>query len=796
LYDDIRSYTSDKKRYLLFIDDANFTSSLDYIFSRTQNPLNGSKIRIIITIRDYAKKHVFEVINKYFKFTTIDVPEFKRDELIDILKSDMKINDNEALDTIYEISKGNVRLALMAGSSLKKNGNVPTDIFRTYYDFIISNEGLTKNELRVLFIVALIPNTEITGNDFAKKILKEFNIGVNEFDDICRDLNEKELIDIYLNKLVKINDQSFGDYLLRYILLDKKAMSIEHVLNFGFPENKSLIIYAIRTLLILFPNEETLNYIKSEIEIAWNNSDEDYHDQYLECFFQLLPVKSLVIIKQKFEKLGYESFNLSSINFEKEKNNGIIKNKYIEILSKFKNTQYYKEATELLCIIFSKRPDWAMDIYTSITNNMIFNTGSYRDDYSKELSIVKILKENLVDKDTDGNGIILYIQIIKEFLKCRFDSVESTFVARTVTIASFGLSCTDGLRKIRELIWKSLSEIFSKFNYRNKEDFRILTTNYSSGIEKKYYIPIFEFDLICQKRYFFDDWKGMEIEKSVILSVLNKRSKRIGATFDKSLLVYENDPVIHMYELMSCGILGSKRAKRIETRNKSIKKLISNYSIEQYDNLFIALNRIEKLNIDNVSYGIGSSLGYMFSIIGNKIKYVEVVKKYFLRGLPFNGFGSLQFSVISGLLNQLDFKNSLDVLTENISNNNIWISNLFEINQKIDSFAISKIIEFFEEQSINDNPYVPELTKLENYFSFDKNLLRKICDIILNSKKCKTKLVNSFFRSIQNEEESNKLIRLFEGNYELLERLYMVESDIFFDYEGFVLENLIIGVFI
>ena len=48
------------------------------------------------------------------------------------------------------------------------------------------------------------------------------NINSERFIILCHDLNDRELIDLYQDEVAKVSDQSLGNYILEYVLIEKK----------------------------------------------------------------------------------------------------------------------------------------------------------------------------------------------------------------------------------------------------------------------------------------------------------------------------------------------------------------------------------------------------------------------------------------------------------------------------------------------------------------------------------------------------------------------------------------------
>lgn len=141
LYNDIQYYTADEGKYILFIDDANQTTSLEYILDYVTAISNNNTIKIVMTVRDYAKHRVESMVREYVIPQEITIKVLKDEEIKEILKENLGIINEDYLKRITQIAKGNIRLAILAGKISIDSGYLAirnaTDIFAQYYGKII-----------------------------------------------------------------------------------------------------------------------------------------------------------------------------------------------------------------------------------------------------------------------------------------------------------------------------------------------------------------------------------------------------------------------------------------------------------------------------------------------------------------------------------------------------------------------------------------------------------------------------------------------------------------------------------
>lgn len=114
-------------------------------------------IKILATVRNYAKQRVIDTISKKSEFNVIDICSLKDNEIKEIIAKNLSILNSSYLNRITEISKGNIRLAFMAGKRSLTEGlceiQNAEDIFKRYYDPIITEINLCKSSIIILSLL-------------------------------------------------------------------------------------------------------------------------------------------------------------------------------------------------------------------------------------------------------------------------------------------------------------------------------------------------------------------------------------------------------------------------------------------------------------------------------------------------------------------------------------------------------------------------------------------------------------------------------------------------------------------
>ena len=66
LCNDLKYYISDEGKYILFVDDANQTTSMKFILDYITEQSDKMIIKLVMSVRDYAKERVFRLACEYY----------------------------------------------------------------------------------------------------------------------------------------------------------------------------------------------------------------------------------------------------------------------------------------------------------------------------------------------------------------------------------------------------------------------------------------------------------------------------------------------------------------------------------------------------------------------------------------------------------------------------------------------------------------------------------------------------------------------------------------------------------
>lgn len=271
-YTDILRTTSVTEYYL--IDDADKFSDIKTIINCLKNK------KIIFTIRDYELSNfLLRLDNLEVSFFNYELDLFSEEAVNKVIKDNIGSCSESFLVKLNELVQGNIRLAFMIAETCKRTNSIsslydPRDIFGKYYENRI-NKLLSIDTayliLKCIALITFVKQVDLSELDLYDDLLSFLNIERNEFKEIIRYLEKEEIISIFENEIVEMNDQCLSNYLEYYVYFHKKTVRLRDIFINLFPKYKRNIISMLNQTLNVFFNNEDLSFIKDELKEAWES---------------------------------------------------------------------------------------------------------------------------------------------------------------------------------------------------------------------------------------------------------------------------------------------------------------------------------------------------------------------------------------------------------------------------------------------------------------------------------------------------------------------------------------------
>lgn len=780
LYDDLQYYIGDIGKYLLFFDDANNFGSFENVLNYLCDLSAEFEIKIVLTIRDYAKSRVINSVNKFFGLEEVILGELKDDEIKEIIRENLNIINDAYLQRIVEVAKGNIRLAMLAGIKSVDAGFMAIrnaeDIFKIYYGTIMESIDLEKSDLQILFLVSFLGPVRYKENAFYQQLIKQFELEKSE-ENIVEKLYLLELVDWFKEEIIKIVDQSFGNYILYYVLYEKQWVSVENIIASGFPKYKNKIIYALNTLVKLFESQDLIKYVVKGVNNAWDKAAESEQANYTEAFYRLNQEKALFYLKKYVDNTEKVSFDLHTFDFETKINHRKIKIQEIRILAGYKHTDYFEEAIDLLLMLYAKRPDFVMDIYFALTEGMMFDENSYNYKYKQEYVLVNKLWKAAKAGD-DYNNSILFMYVALYALKCEFSFAKAGNHGSEIIIIRVTIVACDEIKHLRNFIYEALGILSQRKEYA-KQVLKMLDEIHINGLDEKSIVELLksDFDSIYS---FLGVKDNLGFEEAKIIAHYGKVAKQFGITLGEcDKRAYDNVEYKIYDVLLREHLLGRTIEEDDLARKRDIESLISGYTIKDYVYMFITLSHLEQKCLKD-SWTLGTGLEIVFELLeSSKEFYKDIFVEYLKAGTP---FGRHINHVVPYMIKQYGYEITLSEIQNNLFvDQNWWLNRVWE-NLSEDAITDEITVaykRFLLENFKNDNPIIPQIYYVEKYAKYEPDLPIAVAKQVRTNRE----YIHQFLGYAFSEKQISILQKLFGDKMEVLTDLYFGGIDGHFDFD-------------
>ena len=803
LYEDLLTTFEPEKDYLVFVDDANELSGLHFVLEHFKKVTNEKKYikKIIMTVRDYARKQVVDAIHEVEKPQILRIGMFKDDEIRKLIKSAYGITNHWYLDRIVAIADGNARLAMLAGKIASETEDLDsirdvTELYDHYYrkqlDVIIENPSC----LISAGIMAFFETLHLDHLGSLEPIFAAAKLSEDQFVMDLKTLHELEIVDLCHDKAAKISDQSFSNYLIKYVFVDKKNISLFEMIKVCFFINKAKTITACNILLNVFSDETTQDFVRQQIKNVWDSlaDDEEHFYPFFKSFFYVRPTESLIILRDMIASETFCEFDIDTILNNKAENETSITDDIICMLCGYKNHTLLPEAIDLLLCYYQKRPDLFSELYSALVFHFGVDKDSYYFAYVVQKTVVdKII--TMVEKDASPQNVLLFIRVAEKMLRLSFSSLESGR-DDTVTYYTIPLKAHEVVLQYRKLLWEELFEIYKRGTYCREIEYLLLECCNPYGDNLDYAVISADMDSINS---FFGIFSPECLLHCVIAEHIKDVAEHIEYPYDNVLspfLESQKYKIYHMLNMNRCERNNMGYTEFKEYQKTEIKTCIKQYSISDFHYLLTVCREcLESVDRNAQCLGVGLDCAIeAFSY--NQDLYIEAVRAYLSADTPYDIHPHTVLCKLFSFMSAED----VEALIESIefSRKNIWLWSFFAEMpvEQITSVWVKKLLDYFEHipQNLQSSPFRP-LYELEKYEKIDANVILKACKIITAHYDESPFVFSLYFSLMMNfaYAESGNMIKKFERDIHLFEDIYLkcVKYSEHDDNDGLILAKII-----
>ena len=466
---------------IVFVDDINRISSFNSIIGFYSSIRNG-KLKIVMTVRDYALEQARKMCSPHDCFE-LQVYPMDSEQISEIVRLGFHIENKMYLDQIRIISKGNPRIAMMAGKlALEKQDlqslNDVSALFDKYYGNIIDNiQYKNKKTLqKCAGIISFFSPLKFEENEEFEVIINSFGIGRSEFTDCVDVLNKYEIVDLTQNVYAKISEQNLRMYLFYLTFIKEKVLSLEILLKFFYTTHHQ----RFRDCIIPVNNTYGPNTIKEAVSsdfLLYYNSIHDSKIKFLllSDFWPYLMNETLAYISDAVFSLP--SCSTSEFSFEKKESQFVL-NTNTDILDLSSKLFMYvgedlKSAIELAFEYVRRKPDSASNLVRHINEQFMYRHKDTEFSHYRQSKLLNYMAEQIEKGDVLCQQVMWYIA--KLFLAFHTDYSGPAFDRNSYSLYQYPVPALESILNIREKTWSIVENCYSF------DRFAWLLKNYTSS---------------------------------------------------------------------------------------------------------------------------------------------------------------------------------------------------------------------------------------------------------------------------------------------------------------------------
>lgn len=607
---DIESLLDDTtQKYLLLIDDANRISYLSNLINFIEH---YSNIFLILTIRDYAVKDILLSLGNSIQNVALN--PLSSDQIKDVLKEGFDVDDEDFLKRTVEVSRGNLRFAIMMAEARLGRNNIKTipELMDAYFMGLKRDLKDIVNDAvygKVLAVFAMFKRIYIKDHALVSRIAKAFEISEAEFLDACDLLEQQELLNYHFdNAIAEIADQILAEYLFYQIAIVSNKIDLAKVFDeffFGRRNYKNRIIELFRALFRSYGADNKILETVTEYRDVLELRKDDYNLMvfYL-SFFDMFSVKILVFV----EKILRDS-NVTDD----------FRDKALDLLAEFCDTEYFRQAIDMLLTEYEKTTDSRDTIAKLLTDRFTMTTESYKIEYACQKYLISAVLK-LAKSDALYENLLFLI--LKKHFPLKHEYATATH--KNLTIYHISLVNSPQAKEYRDIIWVANKYLlFDAKNHFNLMD----VINYS------YYAD----DDLALRRYdkeqaikLFDNLKFETLQDKVVgVRLLGSYCQMKGAK--ERIQKLSTDPVLKFYVDNINHFTG--KPKHGDAFEKQVLKLME--SGAEYKTIIMGLIGLEKMVSNHAAWEIGEAITHAFNYMFKQDKehYIELLM-FFVENNP------------------------------------------------------------------------------------------------------------------------------------------------------------------
>lgn len=133
-------------------------------------------------------------------------------------------------------------------------------------------------------------------------------------------LHRAEIVDLCNDEAARISDQSFSNFLIKYVFVEEKIIPLSTMIETCFQINKSRTIDACNILLNVFSDQSVRGYVETQINIVWDKLEDDHENflPFFRAFHMVRPTQTLLLLQEYIAQETYHPFDVRTLQLDED----------------------------------------------------------------------------------------------------------------------------------------------------------------------------------------------------------------------------------------------------------------------------------------------------------------------------------------------------------------------------------------------------------------------------------------------------------------------------------------------
>lgn len=786
LYEDLVSAVEEGKEYLVLVDDANELSGLHHVLEYLPKAAIGSRhiSKMILTVRDYARKQVMRSVMEVIRPETIKISTFSDDDIRKLMEACYGITNRIYTDRIVAIAEGNARLAMLAGKLAADSNSLAaiqdaSGLYHNYYSKQLNALIESDTGLITAGIIAFVQAIHLTHLEKLAPVFEVAGISTSDFTSDLKLLHRAEIVDLYNEEAVRISDQSFSNFLIKYAFIEEKIIPLSTMIETCFQINQSRTIEACNILLNVFSDQGVREYVEAQVNLVWDNLESDAGKflPFFKAFHMVRPTQTLLLLQEYIEQESYHPFEVETLPFEDDRKGKSVSDDILQILGSFENHPALPAALDLLLLYYKKRPDLFEQFYSIYTQQFEVSLDSSRIGYFTQSAVVKNLCEAVNATPGDKNLVILFVRVADHFLKLDVSKVEGGR-HNTMSIYTLAIPPDPPVLEYRKMLLLQLYMIYQRGD--GQAEIEQILYKYGMphyGVDTSLDVIKAEFEEVLN---FFSLFQPENLFHCVIAARIKQVAKYIDYCALDMLAPFLNSEKYGIYSALASHFAedySDGYEKGVQRHKERVCKLVEGYAPQDIDCL-IQVCLESSQTFDKKERELVAGLGYVFEALQNQQQLYEyLVDAYMRADTPYKIHAGRILERLFEIRPVLEVKEFITQYRYNQQNMWLWFFFSLMPEQQVSAHWTAELLQYLDTPDVEmKTSSYRRIDSLRKYEIVEPKIIFKALHTILDHYEESPLIFSLYVYRILNhisQQEADETLREFSNELPLLEEIYL-----------------------